>query len=98
MTVLVLAPAAYEIEILERESERIHDRVARGAGWIRAVHFEPLADRVARQAFRFTRFLREISLDAGRRRRDGGAQDVLHDPLPAHDGRRAVRRGGRGEN
>ena len=60
MAVLLLAPAADEIEVLEREAERVHDRVARGAGRVRAMHLEALArtvspDELRRRAASFAR-------------------------------------------
>jgi hypothetical protein len=80
------APGADRVEVLERESQRIHLRVARGAGWILPVILEPRPDRLAFSLRSLVAERRHV----WRRRRRRSAEDVFEQPLAAQDRRGAV--------
>ena len=75
------------VELLEREAERIHLRMARRARRILPVLLEPLAHRLPLAVGALVAERRHV----GRRRRRRRAEDVLEQPLAAQDRRRAVR-------
>src|SRR5688572_23498002 len=92
MTSLAVAPTPEQVEVLERQTERVHDAVAARAGRIRTMRLQALAHRVAGEPFRLTGFGRGIRFGARRGARYFRAEQALHEPLPAHDGRGAIRR------
>src|SRR5690606_14658758 len=75
----VLAPRPDGVEILEREADRIHDRVARGAHGILPVRLETLAQRQVLADDLVER--RHVGGGSGRRR----AEQIAEDPVAADD-------------
>src|SRR6185436_4389857 len=71
---IMVTPATHHVEVFKREAGRIHLRVARGAGFLRAMLFELLADRRRATDVRVNRS------DAGGWRRQRLSEDTLHDP------------------
>ena len=93
-----IAPSPEQVEVLERKPERIHDAVTARAGRICAVQLQALAHRVADEPSDFAGLRRKIRFGARRRARHFRAEQALHEPLAAHDRRRAVRRRRRRQN
>src|SRR6185295_10311258 len=60
------SPAADDVEVLERKSQRVDDGVAARARWILAVLIEPFADRFRRRPG----LVVDVRVDAGRGWRD----------------------------
>ena len=75
------------IEVLEREANRIHRRVAGGAGRIRAMLLQPRAHGSGFTSSRVFLERRHI----GRRLRRRRAEQIVEHPLAAHDRRRPGR-------
>ena len=88
------APAADAVEVLEREAQRVHGPVARGAGRVRAVDLHELAQRRRRLALAARLQVGHV----GRRGRRRGPEQVLEHPLAAGHRRRPVRVGGEGQD
>ncbi len=91
-TSILGAPGPDSVEVLQRETDRVHDLVTTGAGRIGAMLRHLLPHRLWLLPL-FVFFERR---DVGRRRRRRGAENVLQDPFAANDrGRpRRVRRQG----
>src|SRR5215831_16148995 len=83
---VLASPCSDRVEILERESQRVHDAVTRITRWIRAMLLHDFANR-----FRFLAFLVFLeSFNVGRRRRRRRAGDVFQDKGAAKDRRGAI--------
>src|ERR1051325_1319018 len=67
--VLANAPASRDVEIVERQPDRVHVLMTRLAGWIRAMQLHPLARREHTAFFRLARFIEERNAGRWRRRR-----------------------------
>ena len=83
---LARAPGADGVEVLEREADRIHHLVAAGADRVRPMLRHLLAHRARLLSFLGLLQRRHV----GRRRRRRRAEDVVEDPLAAHDRRRPL--------
>jgi hypothetical protein len=84
---VAVAPAADEIETLEREAERVDELMARRANRVRSMRLHALAQRLGSGGRACPR---KIRFDPRRRRRNLGAEQILDDPRAADDRRRAI--------
>ncbi len=86
--VVLDAPGAGDVEVLEREANRIDHPVARHARRVLAVLLHPLAHRAQAAALRLGRLVERRDVRGRRRRRR--AEQHLHHPLAAQHRRRAL--------